>query len=254
MFNPQTDMLALDFDGVILDSIEECLVVGYNALAIQQNRPERIERLAEIDQGLAAEARRQRNFIRHGQDFVYIHLALRQGFTIRSQQDFDHFLEENEIFQADFRMLFYRERARFIKEDLSGWMKLNPFYPGVQQFLEGYHPKSRLLIITSKLKENIQTIFQARSVYFPDGNIYSANQKASKFQIIEKVLDKNHINGENFHFIEDQVDTLIRIKPLGINCYLAGWGYNNAEQVNRARNAGIPILYLPDLAKIFLTD
>ena len=49
--------------------------------------------------------------------------------------------------------------------------------------------------------------------------------------------------------MDDQVETLIKMKSLGIKCYLAGWGYNDEKQKARARDAGIPVLALDDFYK-----
>ncbi|MCD6204059.1 MAG: HAD family hydrolase [Candidatus Marinimicrobia bacterium] len=251
MFNPKTDILALDFDGVVLDSIEECLTVSHNVLALYRNCPDRISSPGEIDGQIASEFRRLRNFIRHGQDFVFIHLALQQGNRIQNQRDFDSFLAENERLNSVFRKLFYEERFRFIREDLKGWLELNPFYPGMRKFLEDYCNKERLFIITTKLKENVLAIFDARSIEFIDKNIYSVDRKTGKIRIIEMLLEKYRIKPENFHFIEDQVDTLIQAKSTGVNLYLAAWGYNDDVQSKRAMDARIPVLTPEDFFSQF---
>ena len=249
--NPQTDILALDFDGVVVDSIEECLVVGYNALAIQQGRNERIQRLDELPPETVKEARRIRNFIRHGQDYVFIHLGLQEGAKIQNQQDFDCFLEENKTLNADFRRQFYTERARFINEEPDVWLALNPFYPGMQEFLEDFQSKERLYIITTKLKENVQALINTRNINFLSDNILSADQKLSKPQIIARLLSVNRLKPMLFHFIDDQVDTLIKCKSTGVNLYLARWGYNNDNQRAIAQSEELRVLALNEFLRQF---
>jgi len=250
-FDPQTDLLALDFDGVVVDSIAECLVVGYNALAIQQGRDERIQRLDELPPATVWEARRIRNFIRHGQDYVFIHFALQQSVAIANQVDFDGFLEKNQSLENEFRRIFYDERARFLQEEPQNWLALNPFYPDMQEFVENYQPPERLFIITTKLRENVEAILQGNGVEFYPDNIYSADQKISKSQIIGQLLAEKQLKPAHFHFIDDQVDTLIRAQSTGVNLYLAGWGYNNAEQVETARKNRLQILTLAEFREKF---
>ncbi|MBU0712043.1 HAD hydrolase-like protein [bacterium] len=247
-FDPHSDILALDFDGVVVDSIEECLVVGYNALAIQQGKPDRISQLDELDSDIIHEARRIRNFIRHGQDYVYIHYALQQKISIENQQDFDRFMTEHESLNSEFRKHFYTERARFFNDEPETWLALNPFYPGIQEFLEKYQPKDQLYIITTKLKENVEVIINAAKIDIASKNILSADQKMSKPLIIEQLLCDNQLNPSAFHFIDDQVDTLIQAKTTGVNLYLAGWGYNNKDQKIKSRNEQLCVLTL----KVFL--
>lgn len=251
IFDPQTDLLALDFDGVVLNSIAECLVVGYNALAIQQGQGDRIQRLDELPSETVREARRIRNFIRHGQDFVFIHFALQQSVVIANQADFDAFLEANQSLENEFRRIFYDERARFWRDEPQNWLALNPFYPGMREFLENYQPRERLYIITTKLRENVEAILRGNRVEFYPGNIYSADQNISKSQMIGQLLAERQLKPEHFHFIDDQVDTLIRAQATGVNLYLAGWGYNNTDQAETARKNRLPILALAEFLQIF---
>ena len=247
----ETDFLALDFDGVVVDSIRECLVVGFNALAIQQDRPERINSLDELEPDIVRDARRIRKFIRHGQDFVFIHLALHQKHMIEDQNDFDRFLNANKSLDEKFRKLFYSERARFYRDEPEMWLALNPFFPGMAEFIQSFQPKERLYIITTKLKENAEAIIEGANLGFIRENIYSADPELSKTEIIERLIQKYQINPVVFHFIEDQVDTLIKCKSTGVNLYLAQWGYNNDEQVRNAKDENIRVLSLNDFLEIF---
>ena len=72
MFNLESDFLALDFDGVIADSIGECLVIGHNAYVKFTQAGQQICRLEELNKTHKDECRRLRNFIRSGEDYVYI--------------------------------------------------------------------------------------------------------------------------------------------------------------------------------------
>jgi len=75
--------LALDFDGVIVDSIQECLVVGYNAFIEYTGKGSKILDLSSLDHDDMAKCHRLRNFIRSGEDYVYIQLAISEGVDIQ---------------------------------------------------------------------------------------------------------------------------------------------------------------------------
>jgi len=250
-FSLQIDILALDFDGVVVDSIGECLVVSYNALAIHQGRPDRIADLSQLDTEIIQEARRIRNFIRHGQDYVFIQLALEQKVTIENQPDFDRFLEAYKSLNADFREIFYGERTRFLEDKPEQWLTLNLFYAGMQEFLGKFQPKEHLYIITNKLKENVLAIVDAAKIDIIPENIYSADSQLTKTQIIQNLLYEKGIHPEQFHFIDDQVDTLIKAKSTFVSLYLAEWGYNNTGQIQRARENDLELLLLTDFYRLF---
>ena len=63
--------LALDFDGVVADSVGECLIVANNAYT-EYSSGTKTYNLSELDPALISEFTRLRNFIRSGADFVYI--------------------------------------------------------------------------------------------------------------------------------------------------------------------------------------
>ena len=90
-FDREEHILALDFDGVIGDSIAECLVVGHNAFVRFSGAGQIIQSFDELDRGQATEARRLRNYIRSGEDYVFIFLALSKGIQIQTQEAFDAF-------------------------------------------------------------------------------------------------------------------------------------------------------------------
>jgi len=64
--------------------------------------------------------------------------------------------------------------------------------------------------------------------------------------LILEILRSRAIRPQELHFIDDQVDTLIKAKPLGINLYLALWGYTNAEQIQLAEQEEIAVLSRTD--------
>jgi phosphoglycolate phosphatase-like HAD superfamily hydrolase len=248
----QTAVLALDFDGVVVDSIRECLVVAANALVVFQERSDRISQLDELGADLAREARRIRNFIRHGQDYVSILYALQQKVNIQNQQDFDTFLEANKSLNAQFRRLFYEERSRFLREQPEQWLALNPLYRGMSDFLKAWqNQREHFFIITTKLRENVLAITEPARIAILPEQIFSADDRLSKTEIIRNLLRQLQIEPEQFHFIDDQVDTLIRAQVTGVNLYLAEWGYNNADQVQLARDRDLKVLSLKNFYDLF---
>jgi len=130
------DVLALDFDGVIADSLEECLVVGFNAFSQYRQQDRRLFRLDEMDFQMSEEAKRIRKYIRTGEDYVFIFLALHREITIDDQNKFDAFKEQNHLLQPEFRELFYQQREVFSTELSDKWIALNPLYPDMENFLK----------------------------------------------------------------------------------------------------------------------
>lgn len=251
MFNIRTDFLALDFDGVIADSINECLVVGHNAFVEHLKSGHKIKNLNELHKKEIDEFKRLRNFIRSGEDYVFIQLALHDHEKIEHQVDFDRFSEQNKHLTRKFFDLFYMERDSFSTQQSQLWVELNPLYPGIRELLSFYEPKENLFIITTKKIEFVHKILLANGIPLKATHCYHAHGQKTKLEIILDLLNKYNNSPDHFHFVDDQVDTLIKVKQAGIRCHLARWGYNNPEQLNRAKRAGIPAILLKDFLEQF---
>ncbi len=243
-------ILALDFDGVIADSIKECLVSGFNAYANYTER-QKIERYDQLDPQWAAEARRLRNYIRNGEDYVFIAHALENDVPVHGQQDFDAFLKRH----ADLRDTFFdhmvNQRISFSDAKPDVWSSLNPLYDGMRDFLIDYPDKDNLYIITTKKLLFVYKILNANHIHLMDDNIRDTSGGLSKRRIIEDIMHKRTIEPEDFYFIDDQVDTLITVQPSGVNVLFAEWGYNTPAQADAARANSIPVLTLHDFINHF---
>jgi phosphoglycolate phosphatase-like HAD superfamily hydrolase len=246
MFKLESDFLALDFDGVIADSIGECLVIGHNAYGRHTQAGQRICRLEELSETHLAECKRLRNFIRSGEDYVYINLAIDSKARIQNQQEYDSFVNKHLNLKNTFYDLFYREREFFssTKQDL--WIELNPLYKGIKQFLLQYPSKERLFIITTKKIKYALKILTGNSIYLKKENCFNASGRDTKLKIVQNLLDGNNISSDEFYYIDDQVDTLIEVKESGVHCLLAEWGYTTPQQILSARSENIPGIQLHD--------
>jgi phosphoglycolate phosphatase-like HAD superfamily hydrolase len=246
----QKRLLALDFDGVIADSISECLVSGYNAYA-DHTKTNPIKRLEELDANLIAESKRIRRYIRTGEDYVFIFTGLHQQRSIRSQQDFDTFKDENRSLQSRFHDLFYSHREQFSRETPEAWVRLNPLFPGIKELLLTYNDKTHLTIVTTKQTCYVHMILEPNQIHLPPENVHQAAGDLTKSDILEQIMNEKRLGAEACHFVDDQVDTLLKVQPLGIHCYLAVWGYNDDSQAALAEKHGIENLELEDFLKRF---
>jgi phosphoglycolate phosphatase-like HAD superfamily hydrolase len=237
------NFLALDFDGVISNSIQECLVVGNNAWYAYSHHGNPVTRTEELPQKTVDNAKRIRNYIRSGEDYVYIFMALDQDIEINNQNDFDAFTKSYEGLRETFFDIFYRNRKQFLQIHKQQWIALNPLYDGMQKFLQTF-PAQNLFVISTKKTSYIQQILQANNVALIADHLFHANRETPKAEIIQQLLDKHHIDKNAFYFIDDQVDTLIKCEPTGVHCVLAKWGYNTEEQVEKAKQQNIAVMDL----------
>lgn len=250
-YDPLNHLLILDFDGVIIDSIEECLVVGYNAAMTYLQRPERISSLQDLTPEQAERLRRLRNFIRTGEDYVYLALADIYQQDISNQDQFDRFCAAHQDLQPLLRRLFYQTRQDFLANTPELWLQLNPFYAGMQSFLSRHKDHPSTLILTTKKLLYVQVILDQAQIYWPPERLCTVDKGIDKIDVLKQLIDERRLASWQVHFVDDQVDTLLKAKVTGVGLYLARWGYVNAEQLAQAQEAAIPVLILEDFYRLF---
>jgi len=251
MFNQERCYLGLDFDGVIVDSISECLVLGNNAFVEFSGKGKKVFALGDLEPLSLSEAKRLRNYIRSGEDYVYIHLALQERADIHCQEDFDAFKQQHARLQSDFFRLFYSERERLSAEQRALWLSLLPLYEGVHDLLADYRKKENLYIISTRKAEYTAQILSDNGIQFDSSHLFFANEKHSKPTIISELLRENQVTSDRFYFVDDQIDNLLKTAPVGIHCLMAEWGYHNEHQHALAKKEGLRVLTLPEFVVEF---
>lgn len=245
------EYLALDFDGVISDSILECQVTAYNAYAKYLNAEETRLDIEKFSEAELAAFRESRVFIRRGEDYVYLLQAAAEKLKFRSQEQFDHYLLKNESVREHYRTLFYGQRQELQKKDPSHWLALNPLYPGIKSFLKHLPDPSSMYIVTTKDLESVKLILKSHDITLSQENMFQATQTYRKPQILQEIIKKKGLRADQLHFFDDHAHTLIEVKVnTDVNCYCAGWGYNSRNQRALVKERGIPVYSLDNLFQL----
>jgi len=245
--------IGLDFDGVIVDSVNECLLVGQNSFLEYIDAPNNIDSLNEIPYNELIKLKYSRKFIRSGEDYVFICMALNKNHDIKDQNSFDRFKQKHGNLQPKFYELFYKERLSMFKKKRQLWIKLNPFYPGVINFCKSSLSMSNFFIISTKEKRYIIELLKDKQIEINHNYVFQATNLKNKQSIINDLLKLHQIKPNEFIFVDDHIDTLKSVKYTGVQCFLANWGYNSFHQERVAIQNKIPVLSLSEFCKTNLS-
>jgi len=239
-------VLALDFDGVIANSIDECLVTAYNAFTRgNEGYVPRTDLKAFSDLEMA-EFRNLRPLIRRGEDYVFLLLAMSEKKQLLSQMEFDEFLDKNEFNREEYRRRFYAEREVLQTQNPEMWLNLNPLYPGMASFLKSVDAEE-IYIITTKDLVSVRLILEHNGISLKPDQMFQADKTLGKPAILNSILSKRGVGGEQIHFIDDHVGTVVEVKHNSLaNVYCASWGYNTVEQLHMLHQENIPALSLDE--------
>ncbi len=243
-------LLALDFDGVIVDSVLECAVVAYNGYHAFQGSGSRIKLPQEIPAETLSKFRSMRPYIRSGEDYLYLFQALDEGITIADQVEFDKFYDTQLDRKETYYQLFYAERAALMVSDHESWIALNPLYNGMVNFLQSLKPELLLQIVSTKASHYISEILDYNSIKLESEQIHQAGRNLSKSDIVKRLLEENQLSPEEVVFIDDHPDTVQKVSKTGVGCFLAGWGYNSADKLGIYTSHKIPVIDIRKLIEI----
>ncbi|MFH1851254.1 MAG: HAD family hydrolase [Candidatus Neomarinimicrobiota bacterium] len=246
-------LLALDFDGVIVDSVLECAVAAYNGYQAFIGNNSRIKAPQEIPTDLLSRFRATRPYIRSGEDYLYLFQALAEGIAITDQADFDSFHDTHPDRREPYYQLFYAEREALMTSDHANWIRLNPPYEGMIDFLQSLKPELILRIVSTKAVRYIAEILDHHGVRLEPDQIHQAGRGLSKPDIISRLMQKHDLSPCEAIFVDDHLDTVEKVSKTGVACLLASWGYNTVEQRCSIAGSNIDLIGIIELAGI-MTD
>lgn len=243
MQEPRLDAVALlDFDGVLCDSLPECLVSSWVAYwgHLKGSLPDRVS-LALHRTFYAI-----RPYIRSGEDYVLIQELIDAGAAIHCQEDFDAQLaRKGPQTMQRYKDLFYRARAELLQTQRPYWIGLNRIYPFLLPDLRRWAASPGFVILSTKKASFILEILGANGVAIEPARVRHCDSQGKRRAIAQIARG---LACRRVLWIEDQVDYLLardeELAGLEVKGCLAAWGYVKPEWLH----LGLEVLSPGDLA------
>lgn len=250
-------ILALDFDGVIVDSVLDSLFVGHNTYLRLYGREvkknfggelftfENWEKIKRNYQKEIKYYRTLRPYIRGATDYGLIQKLMEEKKVIESQEEFNNYRNSVDFDFEDYEKEFYKERERLQNIDYRAWFNLEPPYPkiiqGMKKLLE---EEIKIVIATSNRRKAIMKSFTPEYFGFTidPKDIFDKRFGEDKSEQMRHIVKFYKVNFEDIYFVDDQVSHLIQTRPLGIKVILAGWSYATEAQKEEARKQDILVI------------
>ncbi|MBN2533741.1 MAG: HAD family hydrolase [Spirochaetales bacterium] len=219
-------LLFLDFDGVICDSLDECIassLYAYFNLLLNKG-------ITSLPIDYKKRFALLRPYVRNGEDYLVIQQILKDNIHIKDQIHFDDILLKYRDKMAFYKELFYKARSLFIEKDPGFWFSLNRIYPHILHSLSKASASPYCFILSTKRSDFIHTILKQNRISMPEDHILVA-WNIKKLDLISSLLDKG--NYPAALFVDDQIDHLKKNNDVRITTYLAKWGYIQKEWLDR---------------------
>jgi hypothetical protein len=261
----QPRLIIWDFDGVICDSLVECITVT----RVAANRIEQpgmdindknLHEICSPDviMALYEKMRQLRPFIVKGQDYLwqYFNLDLYRSIPTNSE-------EYKAIFDAVFDVVrdkeyeraFYEARGRVQQLMKQQYFTLFKTYPGVLYAFRAALLRNRNYICTARDQQGVRLLLGQNAIVFPREKIFSkdatglvANDGKGKAEQMLDILDREGGRDQNFLLIEDQVKAPSELKDIcpNMEVIFASYGYGLELDWINAGIAGLKTVSAPE--------
>ncbi|KAG8080786.1 hypothetical protein GUJ93_ZPchr0007g6132 [Zizania palustris] len=247
------DLYALDFDGVLCDSCGESSLSAIKAAKVRW--PWVFEQVdAAMEEWIVEQMYTLRPVVETGyENLLLVRLLVEiripsarkslvaDGLSI--QEILETWLKLKPRIMSDWDEdrdslvdLFGSIRDDWIKNDLSGWIGANRFYPGTADALK--FSSSEVYIVTTKQGRFAEALLkELAGIELPSERIYGLGT-GPKVKVLQQLQQMPQHQGLKLHFVEDRLATLQNvIKEPALdqwNLYLVNWGYNTPKEREEA--------------------
>lgn len=244
------DLLALDFDGVIADSARESFAVSLATLLEQCPG----SALADADRREV-----ERRFVQamplgnRAEDYGAVLRAIEAGAPLAEQADYDRaraVLDPQWL--VAYHERFYRVRRRMAEEDPAGWRALMPPYARLLDLLRRRAGEVPYAIATAKDAASVADLLADYGVadLFPAERVIDKEAGASKTAHLRRLAERCSVALASITFVDDKVNHLDDVAPLGVRPVLAAWGYNGPREHRLAARRGYVVCGLDEAERL----
>ena len=234
-------ILALDFDGVVLNGLREYFQTAYQAY--RQIWPARGEEKLgpEPPPAIAERFYQLRPVIETGWEMPVLVRTLLMGINHEQieanwPQVRDETIETAGLNPAELAKVVDGVRDRWIESNLEGWLAIQEFYPGTVDQLKRWltDPDLEVLIVSTKEGRFIHQLLERAGVKFPRDRIIGKEVRRPKFDTLETLLkEHDNLSSSQIWFVEDRLEALKLVADRPdleeTELFLADWGYNLAS-------------------------
>ncbi|GAX82676.1 hypothetical protein CEUSTIGMA_g10102.t1 [Chlamydomonas eustigma] len=256
-------LIALDFDGVVCDSVGESSLSAIKAAALQWPDIFNTDIAKDRTEELVEKMRAVRPVIETGYENVVQIRCLYEGVTVLKMLEcWEHMLpqkmKEWQLDRAELVTLFGRVRDDWIQDDLSGWLAPNRIYESVASPIQRAMHEHEVYIVTTKQAHYTELILRdMASINLSADRIFSQTISGRPKSEVLEALAAKHTDVQEYIFVEDKLSTLEKVSkdPLmsSWQLYLVDWGYNTAVERQRLEgNPRIQVINKTQFAELML--
>lgn len=241
------NIVVLDFDGVVCDGLNECLLSVWNTwhkLGIDAFQMETLQGIpAEFTQRFA----QYRNFVRHSGHFVLPFFSDLMAFD--SGKEFELAFQDIPANTVDiFLKQFEHYRIEVIEHRYETWIAMHSYYRGMLEVLQ--NPANDIYIVSGKDQYSIVQILASKGISIDSQKIYGSQK--DKIPALNNIARDAGKTAGQICFYDDNLSNMLAAKHAGFNAHWAGWGYKTENDLMISKTENIQLLELDDFVSEYM--
>lgn len=253
MVSKSSKVIVFDFDGVVVDSTEECMLVSWNAWSEYIGETGRkVAGADNIPEYWRHYFTHLRPRVRGAGEYLTVYWSYENSRSLKTQQDFDAVSEELSADMEVYKEIFYQNRALLMSNDLDAWIKLHRVSEEVVAFMGELADEDSLFVATLKDGPSVRRILESYGVSVPDEKFYDQSKIKTKLEALKAIEFDSGLTPDNIYFIDDNITHLLDPKASGFSTCHAAWFGRLDDFVELANLHDIPSLASPKLFKEFV--
>ncbi len=227
-------VIAFDFDGVLVDPLDEVVTAATQAYNELNNTSYEFEffrkKFADSTQ-----------IIRTGKDVMPIMQLIAKGKNTMEMKRGELNELKREIGQERIMKLEeeYYKRKRVLQQQTKSWLQAMKEHKEAIEAFEQARKKLETWIVTTRDKESIRAFFKNKKLGLDTERIIDKTVSHDKKEQFGLLKEKTGVQFEKMAFFEDTIYNAIAVKELGVHVFLSTWGFSKKEQWKKAEKKGI---------------
>ncbi len=248
-----SNIVVFDFDGVVCDSTNECMVTSWNAWDRWSGGDNYRRTIAEFSPEEDQRFRRLRPFVKGAGEYYALRRVLQSGESesIISQDQHAQLCQQWAENCEKFKPVFFKQREWLRQQDLKKWIQLHPVFPSVIDTMIQLQQQNRLYIATLKDAESVKLVLQMHGLEISDDRMLDQSQIKNKLEALDTIRQWEGCAKQDMVFIDDNISHLMLPKANGYRVFQTTWGNVPEENLVQANKAGIELLRLAEISELF---
>jgi phosphoglycolate phosphatase-like HAD superfamily hydrolase len=246
-------MLIFDFDGVLINSLDEIALTAYNAATDSL-----MTALAEVPSDLIQMFKNNRFHVQAiGDAIALMHWCLidwqKDSQKLLTREEYLIIARSSDLALTDRTNRIYAARKRFIDKDIKRWFALHQTYQPLWDELiqRTNHP---FVILTNKNHDATLRLCRHFGLTIDAEDIYSGDNGATKIENMLQIQER--FGRQQVFFIDDSIKNLQELDlhfnrdKKVLSLALAAWGYIGAGDTRTAPESGYPAFQQTDVVRL----